>query len=146
MEQILKQQREAISSQLELPLTTVPLAAEDQPFSEEHNWKAMRHAGVFMYLIPFITENKWLQLLMGYCGDKYKVFMVLILMAAYNIRSIEQLKNIRKREAGLVLGIKAVPPKPKVSRWLHDVSEKKISARFLYEFFCHQLCAGLVGM
>ena len=67
-----------------------------------------------MYLIPLITENKWLKLVMGYCGVRYKVFMVFILMATYNIRSIEQLKNIRKREAGLVLGIKRVPSKLRV--------------------------------
>lgn len=146
VEQIHKQQREAASSQLELPLTTVPLAAEEQPFSEEHTWKASRYAGVFMYLIPLITENKWLKLIMGYCGVGYKVFMVFILMAAYNIRSIEQLKNIRKREAGLVLGIKRVPSKLRVRRWLHEVSEKKISARLLTDFFRHQLRAGLVGM
>jgi len=146
VEEIHKQQREAASSQLELALTTVPIAAEDQPFSEEHNWKATRYAGVFMYLIPLITENKWLKLVMEYCGAGYKVFMVFILMAAYNIRSIEQLKNIRNREAGLVLGIKRVPSKLRVRRWLHDVSEKKISTRLLKDFFRHQLRAGLVGM
>jgi len=147
IEQIHKQQREARrSSQLELPLATVPIAAEDQVFSEEHNWKSTRYAGVFMYLIPLITENKWLKLVMGYCGAQYKVFMVFILMAACNIRSIEQLKNIRKREAGLVLGIKRVPSKLRVRRWLHDVSEKNISARLLKEFFRHQMHAGLVGM
>jgi len=146
VEQIHKQQREDAGSQLELPLATVPIAAEDQPFSEEHNWKSTRYAGVFMYLIPLITENNWLKLVMEYCGDKYKVFMVFILMAAYNIRSIEQLKNICKREAGLVLGIKRVPSKLRVRRWLHDVSETKISARLLKDFFRHQLRAGLVGM
>jgi hypothetical protein len=145
VEQIHKQQREAASSQLELPLTTVPIAGEDQPFSEEHNWKASRYAGVFMYLIPLITENKWLKLVMGYCGAQYKLFMVFILMVACNIRSIEQLKNIRNREAGLVLGIKSVPTKLRIRQWLHDVSEKKISARLLKDFFRHQLRAGLVG-
>jgi transposase len=75
VEQIHKQQREAASSQLELDLTTVPIAAEDQPFSEEHNWKATRYAGVFMYLIALITESKWLKLVMGYCEVRYKVFM-----------------------------------------------------------------------
>ena len=146
VEQIHKQQREAADSQLELALTTVPIAAQDQPFSEEHNWKATRYAGVFMYLIALITQNKWLKLVMGYGGDKYKVFMVFILMAAYNIRSIEQLKNIRKREAGLVLGINRVPSKLRVRQWLHDVSEKKISAQLLKDFFRYQLRAGLVGM
>ncbi len=146
VEQIHKQQRETVSSQLELPLTTVPLAAQDQPFSEQHNWETTRYAGVFMYLIALISENNWLKMVMEYCGAKYKVFMIFILMAAYNIRSIEQLKNIRKREAGLVLGIKRVPSKLRVRRWLHDVSEKKISAQLLKDFFCHQLRAGLVGM
>ncbi len=146
VEQIHKQQRDAASSQLELPLTPVPVAAENQPFSEEHNWKATRYAGVFMYLIALITKNKWLQLVMGYCGDMYKLFMVFMLMTAYNIRSIEQLKNIRQREAGLVLGIKRVPSKLRVRRWLHEVSEKTISAQLLKAFFRHQLRAGLVGM
>ncbi len=146
VEQIHKQQREAANSQLELPLTTVPVAAQDQPFSEEHNWKATRYAGVFMYLIALITQNKWLKLVMEYCGDKYKLFMVFVLMAAYNIRSIEQLKNIRKHEAGLVLGISRVPSKLRVRQWLYEVSEKKISTRLLKDFFRHQLRAGLVGM
>jgi len=129
-----------------LPLATVSIPAEDQPFSEEHEWKATRYAGVFMYLITLITKNKWLQLVMRYCGASYKVFMVFILMAANNIRSIEQVKNIRTREAGLVLGIKGVPSKLMVRQWLHEVSEKKISARLLKDFFRHQLRAGLVGM
>ena len=116
VEQIHKQQRDAGSRQLDLPLATVSVPAEDQPFSEEHDWKATRYAGVFMYLITLITENKWLQLVMEYCGASYKVFMVFVLMAAYNIRSIEQVKNIRTREAGLVLGIKGVPSKLRVIR------------------------------
>jgi hypothetical protein len=146
IEQIHKKQREAASRQLELPLETVPISADDQPFSEEHNWKATRYAGVFTYLITLITGNKWLQLVTGYCGAGYKVFMVFVLMVACNIRSIEQVKNIRTREAGLVLGIKTVPSKLQVRRWLHDVCEQKISAQLLKDFFCHQLRAGLVGM
>jgi hypothetical protein len=146
VEQIHKQQREAGREQLALPLMRVPIVAEDQPFSEEHNWKASRYAGVFLYFITLITENKWLQLVMEYCGAQYKLFMVFILMVACNIRSIEQLKNIRNREAGLVLGIKRVPSKLMVRQWLHGVSEKKISARLLKEFFRHQMRAGLVGM
>jgi len=146
VEQIHKQQGEADSRQHDLPLMTVQIAAEDQPFNEEHNWKASRYAGVFMYLITLINENKWLQLVMGYCGAQYKLFMVFVLMVACNIRSIEQIKNICSREAGLVLGIKSVPSKLRVRQWLHGVSEKKISARLLKDFFRHQLRAGIVGM
>lgn len=146
VEQIHKQQGEADSQQHDLPLMTVQIAAQDQPFNEEHNWKASRYAGVFMYLITLITENKWLQLVMGYCGAQYKLFMVFILMVACNIRSIEQIKNICSREAGLVLGIKSVPSKLRVRQWLHGVSEQKISDRLLKDFFRHQLRAGIVGM
>lgn len=55
VEQIHKQQRDAGSMQLDLPLATVSVPAEDQPFSEEHDWKATRYAGVFMDLITLIT-------------------------------------------------------------------------------------------
>lgn len=145
VEQIRKQKRETVSSQLELPIE-LEISTDDQPFSEEHSWKPTRYAGFFTYLITLIAENKWLQLVTGYCGAGYKVFMVFILMAAGNIRSIEQLKNLRRREAGLVLGIKSVPDKFRVRRWLHDVSERSISANLLKAFFHHQLRAGLVSM
>jgi transposase len=145
VEQIRKQKLEAVSCQLELPIT-VEISADDQPFSVEHSWKPTRYAGVFTYLITLITENKWLQLVMRYCGSGYKLFMVFILMAACNIRSIEQLKNLRRSEAGLVLGIKSVPHKLRARRWLHEVSEMIISADLLKAFFQHQLRAGLVGM
>ena len=65
----------------------------EQPFFEEHDWEATRYAGVFSYLIPLITEWKWLQLVMGYFGAGYKIFMIFLLMVARNIRSIEQLKD-----------------------------------------------------
>ncbi|MCP4262475.1 MAG: helix-turn-helix domain-containing protein [Planctomycetes bacterium] len=145
VEQIRKQQREAGDSQLELPVT-LEVSADDQPFSEEHSWKSTRYAGAFTYLITLISENNWLQLIMRYFGSGYKLFMVFMLMAACNIRSIEQLKNLRRHEAGLVLGIKAVPSKLRVRRWLHGVSEKEISIDLLKAYFRQQVQAGLVGM
>ncbi|MDX9818554.1 MAG: hypothetical protein RBT16_06545, partial [Desulfococcus multivorans] len=122
------------------------LASDDQPFAEEHDWKATRYAGAFTYLITLITQNQWLRLVMGYFGDKYKIFMVFILMVACNIRSIEQLKNLRRREAGIILGIKHLPPRLTARKWLHDVCQKKISTRLLTDFFRSQLRMGIVGI
>ena len=48
----------------------------EQPFIEQHDWETTRYAGVFTYLIPLITEWKCLQLVMGYFGAAYKIFMI----------------------------------------------------------------------
>ena len=131
VEQIRKQEREKAESQLELTFgdKSAQVEPEDQPFSQEHDWKATRYAGTFAYLITAITQNQWLRLVMGYFGDKYKVFLVFMLMVANNIRSIEQLKNVRQREAGLLLGIKLFPDKFKTRKWLYKVAQKKISKK-----------------
>ncbi len=148
LEQIRKEAREKLPEQYEFSFAkpVQQVAPENQPFCEEHDWKATRYAGVFAYLITLIFQNKWLHLVMGYFKDNYKIFMVFILMAAKNIRSIEQLKNVRRREAGLILGIKCLPHKLKARRWLHAVSCKKVSLKLLADFFRCQIRAGIVGM
>jgi hypothetical protein len=122
------------------------VAPEDQPYAAEHDWKQTRYAGVFTYLIAVITQNQWLHLVMGYFGNTYKIFMVFILMAAHNIRSIEQLKNIRKREAGIILGIKNLPTRLRARHWLHEASQNKLSTELLTHYFRSQLQSGIVGI
>ena len=99
------------------------VSEEDQPYSEEHDWIPARYAGVFIYLITLIREWAWLKLVMGYFGFGYKIFMIFILMSARNIRSIAQLKNVRLREGGILLGIKRIPSKPIVWQWFYRVIE-----------------------
>ena len=148
VEKIRKAQRQKLASQKELSFgEQIPdLASNDQPFAEEHDWKGTRYAGVFAYLITLITQNQWLRLVMGYFGDKYKIFMVFILMAARNIRSIEQLKNLRRSEAGIILGIKRLPIRLRARKWLHAVCQKKISIRLMTDYFRYQLRIGAVGI
>ena len=122
------------------------LAASDQPYSEEHDWVATRYAGVFPYLMVLISKWKWLQLVIGYFGFVYKIFMIFILMAARNIRSIEQLKNVRLRESGILLGIGKIPSKPLVWEWFYRAAEKQISNRLKINFFRYQLSKGIVGI
>ena len=118
----------------------------EQPFVEEHDWETTRYAGVFTYLIPLITEWKWLHLIMGYLGSAYKIFMIFLLMVARNIRSIEQLKNVRVREAGAVLGIRRVPARPKVWEWFYSAADKRISHLLKKDYFRYQILAGLVAI
>ena len=148
LEKMRKEQKEMLPAQTELIFgeKIALMAPADQPFAETHDWKQTRYAGAFTYLIALIAQNQWLRLIMGYFGDNYKVFMVFVLMIAHNIRSIEQLKNLRKREAGIVLGIKGLPTRLRARQWLHDVCQKQMSTQLLTDFFRSQLQGGIVGI
>ncbi len=52
----------------------------------------------------------------------------------------------RSREAGLVLGINKIPIKPKIWEWFYSAAELRTSASLLYDYFCYQIHAGLVGV
>ena len=122
------------------------VADEDQPYAEEHDWVPTRYAGVFIYLITLIRQWEWLKLVMGYFGFGYKIFMIFVLMSARNIRSIEQLKNVRLREGGVLLGIKRIPSKPVVWQWFYRVAGQQISTVLKRDFFRYQICSGIVGI
>ncbi|MEA2104817.1 MAG: hypothetical protein U9P79_09300, partial [Candidatus Cloacimonadota bacterium] len=122
------------------------IAKEDQPFNEIHNWKNTRYAGVFVYIMMLTSQWKWLKLIMGYSGKSFKIFMVFLLLAAKNLPSIEQLKNVHSREAGLVLGISRIPSIPYVWKWFYAVVKKGISVSLISDFFRYQTVAGIVSM
>jgi hypothetical protein len=119
---------------------------EDQPFTEQHGWKPTRYAGAFTYLITLIHLNDWLGMIMTYFGDKYKIFLVFLLLFAKGIRSIEQLKNVVRREAGLVLGLRRLPIKQQVRAWLHSACTMQVAGQLTTEFFHKQVSDGIVGI
>jgi hypothetical protein len=120
--------------------------ASEQPYSEAHDWEPSRYAGVFAYLFPLLSQWKWLQLVIGHFGSGYKILMVFLLMAARNIRSVEQLKNVHSREGGLVLGLRKLPSRPKIWEWFYRAAERRISSVLLGDYFRHQLRTGLTGL
>ncbi len=67
-------------------------------------------------------------------------------MASQNIRSIEQLKNIRSKEAGLILGLNKLPCKSIIWEWFYDVAAQQKAQTLTAEYFRHQLKTGLVGL
>ena len=152
LEEMRQQAREEENTkQSELPFLFETKAEEqkvdkgEQVFDEEHDWEASRFAGVFVYLIALIGLCMWLRLVQGCFGNSYKIFMVFLLMVARNIRSIEGLKNIRSREAGVILGIKCLPAKPKLWEWFYSAANKHNSQKIITEYFRYQILVGLVG-
>ncbi len=138
--------------QIQLPLSfsfgeeAQKVEDSEQPFFEEHDWQESRYSGVFSYLIVLVSRWKWLELVMGYFGSGYKLFMIFLLMAARNIRCIEQLKNVRAGEAGVLLGIKRLPCRSTLWQWFYSVADKGISGKLLQDYFLYQIRAGSVGL
>jgi hypothetical protein len=66
-------------------------------------------------------------------------------MSALNIRSIEQLKHVRREEAGRVLGLGALPSLPTIWGWFRQAAERQSAQALLNDQFDDQLQRGLVG-
>lgn len=120
--------------------------SKDQLYSENHDWKYSRYAGVFCYIITLIDQWKWLGLIQSYFGIDFKIFLIFMLMAARNILSIEQLKNVRKREAGLILGLSRISGRTKLWEDFYKVARQRLSHRLLRSYFVYQLRSGLVAL
>ncbi len=122
---------------------TVPKS--EQPYDTLHDWKLTRFAGVFPYLIVLIANNQWLKLIMGYFGPAFKIFLVFLLMVARNIKSIEQLKNVCRKEAGLILGLNELPYVKGVWQWFYAACNLRQSASICKSFFKQQFLCGIVS-
>lgn len=118
----------------------------DQCYSEVHDWQASRYAGVFCYLITLVHSWRWLDLIQGYLGIDFRLVLIFLLMSARNIRSIEQLKNVRQREAGLLLGLVKLPARNKIWELFYQVAGRKISLQLTRSLFRYQIRTGLVGL
>ena len=121
------------------------LEPEQKPFAETHGWEKTRYAGVFIYIITLVSEWNWLKLITGYFGPSYRIMMTFLLMVAHNTRSIEQLKNVRSREAGVVMGIGRIGSRPTIWKSFYLAADKIISRELLIDFFRYQIRKGIVG-
>ena len=126
--------------------TIAEIAPEEQPFAEEHSWETTRYAGVFLYLIALISQYSWLRFIMSRFAGAYSILMVFLLMAVKNIRSIEQLKHIWSREAGIILGIRRLGSRPLIWESFYQASRLKKSGTLLNDYFRYQITGGLVGI
>ena len=122
------------------------VAAEQQPFSQNHAWEATRYAGLFLYWIALIARWNWLHLIMGHFGEAWRIFAVFLLMSGRNIRSIEQLKHVRKREAGRVLGLGRLASKTIVWEWFYEAVRSGLARTLLKDYFRYQIRSGLIGL
>jgi hypothetical protein len=117
----------------------------ERPYAHNHEWEASRYAGIFPILMVLVSQWQWLARVMGLFGNGWRLFMVFVLMAVRNIRSIEQLKHERRAEAGRLLGLGPLPCLDTLWGWFHSVAEQGRAAALLAAFSADQLQRGLVG-
>jgi hypothetical protein len=122
------------------------VAPQDHPFDKEHDWEASRYAGCFVYWPTLIARWRWLELVMGHFGAGWRIFAVFVLMAGLDIRSIEQLKNVRSKEAARVLGLAGMGAKTRVWEWFYTVARQGLARVLLADYCRYQIRAGLVGV
>jgi len=156
--EILAEERKAAKSKVEIENKTLPLSyffdqdhseeieKLEQVYSDNHDWERCRYAGCFTYIIALTSQWKWLQLIQGIYGKGYEAIMILMFMSATNTRSIEGLKNIKSKEAGLLLGIKKLPSKPTMWAQFYLVCAAKRSKELLSKYFLYQVKCGLVSL
>jgi predicted transcriptional regulator len=133
-------------SEFDFEFGKATVSNEDQPFSALFDWSFTRYAGVFPYQMVLINTNQWLKLIMGHFGSAYKIFLVFLLMVAHNIKSIEQLKNVNQKEAGLILGFGKIPHKKGVWQWFYAACNLRRSKPLCNSFFKQQLQTGVIGV
>lgn len=139
------QQKKLQLNKLQLNLEDIKLPKiqdvepENAPYEktiEKHN---NRYAGVFAMIVLLTSHYAWFNWTIGLFGKSHKIFQVFCFMAAKNIRSIEQLKNVRSKEAGAILGLSKLPSLPGIWAMFYDASKKGISNTLLKLFFKWQL-------
>jgi hypothetical protein len=116
------------------------------PFAKEHGWEASRYTGCFVYWPTLMARWRWLELVMGHFGAGWRIFAVFLLMAGLDIRSIEQLKNVRSQEAARVLGLARMPAKTQIWEWFYAVARQGLARELLADYCRYQIQAGLVSV
>ena len=136
-------------SQLTIEDIKVPeikdIKESDEPYGATMEQQTNRYAGVFAIMILLSFYYKWFNWVIGFFGDTYKIFQIFVLMSIKNIRSIEQLKNVRLKEAGAIIGLNKLPSLPGIWEMFYQAAKKKLAIILLYNFFSWQITRGFVS-
>ncbi len=118
---------------------------QDEPYAEPQEQQTNRYAGVFAIIILLVSQYKLFNWIIGFFGSSYKIFMIFVLMSIKGIRSIEQLKNVRLKEAGAIIGLSKIPSLPGVWELFYSAANKLLSINLLSRFFSWQITRGFVS-
>lgn len=116
-------------------------------FDDSTDWQKTRYAGGLIF--SAILENKWnlIPFFSSAYGKLAKVFILFVQMLVHGIKSIEQLKAVKKKEFGLACGMSgSSPSRETFSLWLHTISALGYARAMIKRFFREQIIAGIVNI
>ncbi|OGW16970.1 MAG: hypothetical protein A3G93_07065 [Nitrospinae bacterium RIFCSPLOWO2_12_FULL_45_22] len=140
---------EALSRQMSLPLEEPePVALGEPPeiFNETHEFQESRYAGSFLYWGIFQGFFDFMSCCESYLGRYALVVYLFAMMMIHNLRSVEQLKTVYRREFGQILGLKQLFSREVLWEKIHHACAQKVSLDLVEEFFKRQAQLGLVSL
>jgi hypothetical protein len=140
---------EALTRQMSLPLEeSKPVAQGERPeiFNETHEFQESRHAGSFLYWGIFQRFFGFMSCCESYLGRYALVVYLFAMMLIHNLRSVEQLKTVYRREFGRILGLRQLFSKEILWEKIHQGCAQKVSLALVEEFFKRQAQLGLVSL
>jgi transposase-like protein len=141
--------QEALDRQMSLPLEEpepVVLGERPEIFNETHEFQESRYAGSFLYWGIFQRFFDFMSCCESYLGRYGLVIYLFAMMMIHNLRSVEQLKTVYRREFGRILGLKQLFSKEVLWEKIHQACAQKVSLALVEEFFKRQAQLGLVSL
>jgi transposase len=114
-------------------------------FNQTYDWQKSRYAGGM--IVSAVLEKDWqfMPFFFKIFGKLTDVFVIFAQMLIHGIKSIEQLKAVKRHELGLACGIEQTPSRTTFSVWLRLVVLKNQAVSAIKQFFSNQIKAGLVS-
>lgn len=140
---------DALSRQISLPLEEprhVALGELPEIFNETHEFQESRYAGSFLYWGIFQRFFDFMSCCESYLGGYALVVYLFAMMLIHNLRSVEQLKTVYRREFGRILGLKQLFSKEILWGKIHQSCARKVSLALVEEFFKRQAQLGMVSL
>jgi transposase len=140
---------EALSRQMSLSLEEprlVALGERPEIFNETHEFQESRYAGSFLYWGIFQRFFDFMSCCESYLGRYALVVYLFAMMLIHNLRSVERLKTVYRREFGRILGLKQLFSKEILWGKIRQACAQKVSLALVEEFFKRQAQLGLVSL
>jgi len=137
-----RKEREAIVNNQ----TVLELSSEvADNFNQSHDWQQSRYAGGMIFSALLQKDWNFTSFFAQAYGKLVTVFIIFVQMLIQDIRSVEQLKAIKKLEMALVCGLEWAPSRTTFSKWLRAAAEKGHALTLIKQFVTNQIKSGLVS-
>lgn len=141
------EQRRKLAREVAVEHPTPLSDTDDMPehFDHTHDWQKSRYAGGLIFSALLDKDWHFIPFFASVYGQLAGVAIVFAQMLIHGIKSIEQLKAVKRRELGVVCGLARTPSRTTFAKWVRTVAGKGQALALIKQFFVTQIKAGLVS-